>query len=421
MPSVTTTDPSVGELGVGSRVPVIATLATNPAMPSAGGQTIVMTCRLGQCCASGTGVEPAAFDFGTGLGYNVVLGLGYGNGHWVAAGFSWDEDFGDLYEAALLVATDPAGEWTPVLNPFNADLDTSDPKNTWNQANCALYADGTWVVGGTRDQVPAICHATDPTGSWSEVTLGDMTSLFGTGVPAVAYGNGTWLAMSIVYDDATPIRNPHLLQATASDPGGTWTIETDPWPVPTTNTFSRFAQAPAQHALAFGNGWFVAIDNARVVTTTSYIWPSLYYTTDPTAGWTQVRPYSGSGWSWTAVLFREGTFYAFNSLAHVWSATDPAGPWTQIGTLSESPIDAIPGEGCFLATIQSSGVSAAATSTDGETWASLEVPSVDSGDYVNSGGPPIPGYGNGQYVIVEGVTSGTTYATLPRAFVYVCG
>lgn len=123
---------------------------------------------------------------------NALYSVAYGNGLWVAVGSN----------VLSFNATDPAGTWTTSGEPVAA-------------YNSVAYGGGKWVAvgGGGR-----IRYSTDPTDSWLTPSSTGVTS--STTWQSVAYGDGRWLAVG--FTSSAEVAH------SASDPSGTWSAVTIP-------------------------------------------------------------------------------------------------------------------------------------------------------------------------------------------------
>jgi hypothetical protein len=152
---------------------------------------------------------------------------------------------------------------------------------------CVAYGGGYWVsIGAGRE-----LNTSSDGAAWTENT----SITFSIAMRAVAYDvdNGRWLAGG----------NAGELY-TATDPTGTWTQQTSP-----------FGANPVS-AIAWGNGLWVVICGTQMAT-------------------------SSNGTSWTLVtgpatkdnsnnaLIRANGIWVFANLTYIYTATDPAGTWTQ--------------------------------------------------------------------------------------------
>jgi hypothetical protein len=167
------------------------------------------------------------------------------------------------------------------------------------------YGNGTWVAGGSLGNM---AYSTDGGVTWTAVAgkpLGTMSAGIYREVDAIAYGNGTFVAVSS--DSAVS-----EITATSAD-GITWTTVTD-------GTYGK--------AIAFGNGKFVAVrNNGKIATSTDgTTWTPVTTTAfDYQDKWG--NPKEGY---FNAIIYEGGKFVAGGSNGKI--ATSPDGTtWTAVG------------------------------------------------------------------------------------------
>ena len=131
---------------------------------------------------------------GTGTAGMSLLGLAYGNGMWVATGFS-------LRKEDIAYSSDGA-TWTKIKSPRNGCLWTS-----------VVYGDGQFVaVGGDASAEGFVM--TSPNGTDWTLTVVDDPNIFTN----VAYGDGMYVSCGDPTGDGNPVRY--------STDGITWTEAT---------------------------------------------------------------------------------------------------------------------------------------------------------------------------------------------------
>lgn len=211
--------------------------------------------------------------------------------------FAWTQSSDDAAWAVVAVH-----EYTPVSSDFPADairlatftfpvedysessLSQKSPPFTASSELRSIGFDGTYYVAG--DIAGELGYATDPTGTWTLVGTNPLT---GT-IADVLYANGIWVAVA-----SNGI-------ATATDPTGTWT---------------QRSTATSIVSVAYGDGYWVALNTSGL----------LYTATDPTGTWTYRTDLSAS----TAyqVAYGNGYFVVTGNIGRLDYATDPTGTWTQ--------------------------------------------------------------------------------------------
>lgn len=146
-------------------------------------------------------IDPAGGD-----DENLLRGIGFGNGQFLAVGGS------------VFISTDGA---TWELSAFNPDSFISD----------AVYANGTWVIAGGNG---LLVRSIDEALTWV-----DMAPYFAGHFRDIAVGNGVFVAVGHTYGDTT------LGVITTSTDGATWT--------------EPQIGGESLSAISFGNGVFVAV------------------------------------------------------------------------------------------------------------------------------------------------------------------
>ena len=179
---------------------------------------------------------------------NELTGIFYLNGYFVVTckRYTNSTNYGGIW-----YATDPSGTWTW--------------KSIWSGStsviDCIAYANGYFVVGGQRyisssSLGGSIAYATSLSGSWTSVNLWtcSYSSTISARIYSICYGNGYWLATGM-YNPASSSYNTYVAYLNAANPGGTWTVKTDPYSAAKLNA-TNFAAAFLNGYLLLGGGYY---------------------------------------------------------------------------------------------------------------------------------------------------------------------
>jgi hypothetical protein len=189
------------------------------------------------------------------FGFTTILSLDYGNGLWIAGG----------YTGQMRTSTN-GSTWTTVNSNFGTTIISS-----------IAYGNGLWVAGGYRGQIRTSTNGS----AWTTVN-----SNFGnTIIDSIAYGNGLWIAGGrtgqmrtstngstwttvnsnfgttairfIAYSNGLWIAGGSTGQIRTSTNGSTWTTVT-----------SNFGNAFI-NSIAYGNGLWIAVGDVGQIRTST--------------------------------------------------------------------------------------------------------------------------------------------------------
>jgi hypothetical protein len=305
------------------------------------------------------------------------------NGTIKAIAFKEGMDDSEVAEAAYVIA---GSVWTPRTLPANAYW-TSMAFGDDRFVAIALYGETAVSTDGI---------------AW---TPGSLPIATGSEWRSVAYGNGTFIAIS----------NDIGAKAATSTDGIAWTARSLP-------AMGKWGP------VAFGNGAFIVISPTSTLVTSTGVswapggfldfanWQAVCYG----AGGFVAIPYSGSpisatspdgmAWTsrafysnvWSAIAYGSGTYAALTSVSDEVMTSPDGISWTLRNSLpfEATWISLVNGDGTFVA-IASDGK--AATSTDGIDWVERALPGASNWSSA--------AYGNGTFVAIA--FSGTAAATSP--------
>lgn len=152
----------------------------------------------------------------------AVKSVAYANGYWVAVGRRF-AGTGSAY-GSVAYATNLDGEWnTEDMSAFNG----GSSGDTKSGANSAVYANGYWVIGGTKEATRStgvVLYATSPDGEWTkkEVLRAVNTNNGDSELKSLYYANGYWVVTGSHHPNSTSSAL-YAYIAYATSPDGTWT------------------------------------------------------------------------------------------------------------------------------------------------------------------------------------------------------
>ena len=186
----------------------------------------------------------------------------YANGYWVVGGRYYD---GSTYYARIAYTTKLDGTWT-IKDIWSGNSGT---------INCITYANGYWVVGGgaydgTKNYA-RIAYATSLDGTWTNKDIWSNNN-YSRNINGIAYGNGYWVICGAYATSSAA--SARVAYATSLD--GTWT---------TTALDTGFDYMTS---LIYANGSFVVCGQ---YTATNYEYARIAYTENPSS-WTDKNVWS---------------------------------------------------------------------------------------------------------------------------------
>lgn len=283
--------------------------------------------------------------------------IAYGNGYWVVGGVHYDAG---IYYARIAYATSLNGTWT-AKNLWRNSTDTFGQSRC---INCITYANGVFVVGGGQyldtasEWYPRIAYTASPNLTW---TIKDIwTGYHYDTITSITYENGYWVVGGM-YGTGSVY---YARIAYATSLGSTWTAK-DLWGGTTSYN--------SVNSIVYGGGYFV-LCGSRDASNTPYA--RIAYATTPTS-WTQSDLWSISS--------------NYNSSFSGIAAVDIAygnGYWVVCGTYGNT--------GLYTRIAYTKSLSSTWTTKDLHTDATY-------------GRPTAIIYANGQWVLSERYSNGTTY------------
>lgn len=248
---------------------------------------------------------------------------------------NWAASDGTLYyvTAGLTgkLATSPDGiNWTQRTSSFGT-----------SGIYAVTYGNGIWVAVGEAGKVAT---ATDPTGTWTQRTTGYSGAV---AIGGIAYGNGIWVALNV----SGEIR-------TATDPTGTWTLRTS-----TLTRGSTVRWCPAQAVFVAGADASIAT-GAFASSSDGITWTAR---NSPNTTASDVQFYAISNASVIAASYKAiNADYATSTNGQTWTDRTPAtaGNIYGQGAVDDAGLLVFPRAGTQID-----------TSSDGTTWTARTGPS----------------------------------------------
>lgn len=230
---------------------------------------------------------------------NLLYAVSYAGGRWVIVG---SDISSGTHRPWIFTATNLDGPWTgrQIGNESTPLLDIA-------------CHDGTWVAVGYYGSSGYIYTSTDPTGDWI------VSEKFSEKFNKISYANGTWIAVTA---------NSYIF--TASNPTGAWTRFT---------VYRDGQEYSENNAIETYNGTSVIAGGHRTSESTGAVSPCVYASTNQGLSWTEVKVGTVSASSFTDIACSEETWYVSlwaNNNIYIYTATDPAGEWTELTTI-ETP------------------------------------------------------------------------------------
>ena len=191
------------------------------------------------------------------------------------------------------------------------------------------------------------------------------TSVTGTGAPWLLYANGAGTTTITVGSDTYSVPAGSIVGTSAYTGSQSVSVAA---PVNTAFTASTMPSASSWQSVAYGNGYFVAVQNSGTTAGA--------YSTDGISWTASTMPSGGSTAGWNAVGYGNGYFVAvaYGTTAGAYSTNGTS--WTASTMPSSSNWYGVTyGNGYYVA-VQSSGTTAGASSTNGTTWTARTMPSA---------------------------------------------
>lgn len=385
------------------------TLVNSTAYDITGGKTLVdgtsYSVNNGKVLIDGTEhdisflLPPGALDVWSGIkaNYDSINCAIYANGYWVVGGQHVE---GTTVYGRIAYATNPSGPWT-ITDIWGGEVDTS--------VNAIAYADGYWVVCGVYQNFAGMnwakyAYTTSLDRDWTSVDLWNGGSNYkAANAKCIAYGNGYWVVGGNAFDSNDNSYSAVINYFTDIRYGGTTEIL---WFGTGSNT--------AVNGIVYGNGYWMAV-GGHGDTGNSAIYA---FTTDPTDYWSVNALYASSVYTRaTCVTYANGYFvvggvYASKTTsynARISYATSPDGTWTTKNLWHGSDNSADPrihsiahGGGYWVVSgMYNDGTEYHArivyTTDLAGTWTTLD---LWSGSYGNGNGPAkCITYGDGYWVV----------------------
>lgn len=193
-------------------------------------------------------------------------------------------------------------------------------KNQWNAipylyGNKVKFLNNQWIILGYPNSIhythsDRIADFVDSS-KYSSVTV-PSTFSYDYSTTEIAYGNGTWVVVTISWDANNFQYNNQLFTATSL---------TSNWNTADISIFTNPYGNISISSITYGNGYFVAGG-----------YGSMGYATDPAGTWTEVN-ISDPDFQYDTInhiKFLNGYFVAVTNFGYLYYTTDPSGTWTQV-------------------------------------------------------------------------------------------
>ena len=201
----------------------------------------------------------------------------YANGYWVVGGTKSSGSESKIYYGTIAYATTPSGTWT------TKDLWSGSWSNYTASINTICYYNNYFVVGGKKGfngvYYGTIAYATTPSGTWTTKDLWTGTSSSSTvNLYCLTYANSYWVVGGTRYTSSTY----YASIAYATSLSGTWT---------TKDLFGYSSSGSIIKGIVYGDGYFVASGTYRNGST---YYPRVAYTASPSGTWSTKNLWSGN-------------------------------------------------------------------------------------------------------------------------------
>lgn len=235
------------------------------------------------------------------------------NGYWVVGGSYYD---GKNYYGRIAYTTSLDEEWT-IKDLWNASKGAS--------VKSIAYADGYWVAvgrrfAGTGSVYGAVAYTTNLDGEWNTTdqsgfnggSSGDTKS----GANSVVYANGYW----VIAGTKEATRSTGIVLY-ATSPDGEWTKKEVLKAVNSNNGDSELK------SLYYTNGYWVATGSHHPNSTTSALYAYIAYATSPDGTWTE-KSMSTKNETINCITYADGYWVAGDSKGNLYYAESLDGEWT---------------------------------------------------------------------------------------------